>query len=130
LVGAHDPLRSPVRIPDGSGYIDSLTSGVDGGLVLTRGATTWNLGWSPGTLDPADKPHTSTVSLGDRTWIVYHDMSGTPTALGVVADGWGLTVTPGGPLPLDQMEQFAAELGFAPDPAQQSTWFVADPNLP
>jgi hypothetical protein len=120
-----------VRIPDGSGYVDSLTSGVDGGLVLTRGATHVEPRPESGHARPrADKPHTSTVSLGDRTWIVYHDMSGTPTALGVVADGWGLTVTPNGPLPLDQMEQFAAELEFAPDPAQQSTWFVADPNLP
>jgi hypothetical protein len=128
---ASDPLTSPVRIPAASGsYVDSMSSsGPDGGLVLAGSGATWDLGWSPDPLSPADKPGTSTTEIGSHTWIVYTS-GGAPSSLGLVADGFGLTITPVGGASLGQLEQFAAALQVASDPSDPSTWFDAGTNLP
>lgn len=132
LTSAHDPLTSPVRIPDGPGlHVDSMSSGgPDGGLDLADGdGPAWHLGWSPDALRASDKPNAGTVSIGSHEWIVYTS-GGVPASLGLVADGWGMTVTPEGTASLDQMKQFVAQLGIAPVPSNENTWFDAEDNLP
>ncbi len=120
-----------MRIPATAGsYVASMSSGQpDGGLGLTEPDGTWQLGWSPGALAASDKPDASTTEIGGHEWIVYRS-AGVPTALGLVTDGWGMTITPDTTVSLARLEQFAAGLQLAPDPGNPNTWFEAGANLP
>ena len=128
---AHVALESPVGVAASSGlHVTSMADATDGGIALADGTgLQWQLGWSLGRLAPSDKPGATTTTIDGRTWIVYQQ-DGSPTALGLVADGWGMTVTPGTDATLQEMEQFAATLRFAPDLLDRDSWFDAATALP
>jgi hypothetical protein len=80
-----------------------------------------------------DKPNSSVATIAGRNWVVFHNVDGDVTGLGLVlGTGWGLTVTPAlvGGADATTLEQFAASLQFASDPSNPATWFDAATALP